>query len=85
MDNYTGLTYNSVINLCIEKGWFNAITPLDQDKLRELIKWGFYKHDIAKFIFIHTSGNVYQQEIERAIYKVARDNIRKEQEENETL
>lgn len=85
MLNFNGLTYDSVINLCIEKGWFNAIIPSDQDKLRELINCNFYKRDIAKFIFIHSSGNVYQQEIERAIYKVARDNIRKEQEENEKL
>ena len=81
MLNFNGLTYNSVINLCIEKGWFNAITPLDQDKLRELIKWDFSKRDIAKFIFNRSSGNVYQQEIERALFKLARDNQRKEQEE----
>lgn len=81
MLNFNDLTYNSVINLCIEKGWFNEINLLDQDKLRELIKWDFSKRDIAKFIFIHSSGNVYQQEIERAIFKVARDNIIKEQEE----
>lgn len=85
MLNYNGLTFNSVINLCVEKGWFNATIPSDQDKLRELINWDFCKRDIDKFIFIHSFGNVYQQEIERAIYKVARDNIRREQEENEKL